>query len=89
MAQAKAAHLAQHAYESARNSFGYYPYYQPLISYAAAPIITYHGFSLGAPLGPDGRVVDTPEVAQAKAAHLAEHAKVTYSFISMELTCDF
>lgn len=28
-----------------------------------------------APLGPDGRVIDTPEVAQAKAAHLAAHAQ--------------
>lgn len=30
-----------------------------------------YGPSHGAPLGPDGRVIDTPEVAQAKAAHLA------------------
>ncbi|XP_015174388.1 PREDICTED: cuticle protein 18.7-like [Polistes dominula] len=30
-----------------------------------------------APLSPDGRVVDTPEVAQAKAAHLAAHARTT------------
>lgn len=28
-----------------------------------------------APLGPDGRVIETPEVAQAKAAHLAAHAQ--------------
>lgn len=28
----------------------------------------------GAPLGPDGRVVDTPEVAVAKAAHAAAQA---------------
>ncbi|XP_046480850.1 cuticle protein 18.7-like [Neodiprion pinetum] len=27
----------------------------------------------GAPIGPDGRVVDTPEVAVAKAAHTAAH----------------
>lgn len=32
-------------------------------------------FGYGAPLGPDGRVVDTPEVAAAKAAHLAAHAQ--------------
>ncbi|KAL2719099.1 PHD finger protein rhinoceros-like [Vespula squamosa] len=30
-----------------------------------------------APLSPDGRVIDTPEVAQAKAAHLAAHAQTT------------
>lgn len=28
------------------------------------------GYAAPAPLGPDGRVVDTPEVAQLKAAHL-------------------
>ena len=28
-----------------------------------------------APLGPDGRVVDTPEVAQLKAAHLSALAE--------------
>ncbi|KAK2587548.1 hypothetical protein KPH14_003681 [Odynerus spinipes] len=30
-----------------------------------------------APLSPDGRVVDTAEVAQAKAVHLAAHARAT------------
>ncbi|XP_047361827.1 uncharacterized protein LOC124953869 [Vespa velutina] len=30
-----------------------------------------------APLSPDGRVLDTPEVAKAKAAHLAAHARTT------------
>ncbi|XP_043274878.1 pupal cuticle protein-like [Venturia canescens] len=29
------------------------------------------GYGGAAPLGPDGRVVDTPEVAQLKSAHLA------------------
>ncbi|KAJ8687670.1 hypothetical protein QAD02_023464 [Eretmocerus hayati] len=28
----------------------------------------------GAPIGPDGRVVDTPEVLHAKAQHAAAHA---------------
>ncbi|XP_033223332.1 cuticle protein 18.7-like [Belonocnema kinseyi] len=74
VAYAKAHHLAAHAYESARNTLGYPYAYQP-ISYAAAPFIAYPTYSLGAPLGPDGRVIDTPEVAQAKAAHLIEHAK--------------
>lgn len=66
MAQAKAAHLATQAYEAARNTLGYAP---ALAIYA--PAITY-----GAPIGADGRVIDTPEVAQAKAAHLAAHAQV-------------
>ncbi|KAM0733816.1 hypothetical protein ACS0PU_012181 [Formica fusca] len=65
VAQAKAAHLATQAYEAARNTLGYAP---ALAIYA--PAITY-----GAPIGADGRVVDTPEVAQAKAAHLAAHAQ--------------
>jgi len=30
----------------------------------------YRPHASSAPLGPDGRVVDTPEVAQLKAAHL-------------------
>ena len=30
-----------------------------------------------APLGPDGRVIDTPEVAQLKAAHLSALAEAT------------
>ncbi|XP_057319680.1 cuticle protein 2-like isoform X1 [Microplitis mediator] len=38
-----------------------------------------HGFAHGAaaPLGPDGRVVDTPEVAATKAAHLAALAEAS------------
>ncbi|XP_071632209.1 uncharacterized protein [Temnothorax longispinosus] len=70
VAQAKAAHLATQAYEAARNTLGYG--YVPAIYAPAiyAPAITY-----GAPIGADGRVVDTPEVAQAKAAHLAAHAQ--------------
>lgn len=66
VAQAKAAHLATQAYEAVRNTLGYAP---ALAIYA--PAITY-----GAPIGTDGRVIDTPEVAQAKAAHLAAHAQV-------------
>lgn len=34
-----------------------------------------YGHAPPAPLGPDGRVVDTPEVAQLKAAHLAALAE--------------
>lgn len=38
-----------------------------------------HGYAHGAaaPLGPDGRVVDTPEVAATKAAHLAALAEAS------------
>ncbi|KAL0126752.1 hypothetical protein PUN28_005249 [Cardiocondyla obscurior] len=70
VARAKAVHLATQAYEAARNTLGYK--YLPSIYAPAvyAPAITY-----GAPIGTDGRVIDTPEVAQAKAAHLAAHAQ--------------
>lgn len=44
----------------------------------AAPAVAWAGHGAwahgAAPLGPDGRVVDTPEVAHAKAAHLAAKA---------------
>lgn len=69
MAQAKAAHLAIQAYEAIRNTLGYR--YVPTLAHVYAPAVTY-----GAPIGTDGRVIDTPEVAQAKAAHLAAHAQV-------------
>ncbi|KAG7212362.1 hypothetical protein KM043_012683 [Ampulex compressa] len=68
VAHAKATHLATQAYEAARNTLGYA--YVPALAHVYAPAITY-----GAPIGPDGRVVDTPEVAHAKAAHLAAHAQ--------------
>jgi len=75
VARAKAAHLATQAYEAARNTLGYG--YVPAAALAVyAPAITY-----GAPIGADGQVVDTPEVAQAKAAHLAAHAQVQYSHL--------
>lgn len=81
VAHAKAAHLAAHAKESARNSYGYG--YAPAIGYSDdsshfqhihAPLILYHGPP--APLAHDGRVIDTPEVAHAKIAHLTAHAQV-------------
>lgn len=43
------------------------------LAYATSPLYAY-GY---APLGLDGKVIDTPEVAQAKAAHLAAHAQAT------------
>lgn len=80
---AKAAHFARYNYEAARNSLGYpgqyYAGYPGAPLYYSAPAPYYYGAPLAyapAPLGPDGRVVDTYEVAQAKAAHFAAHAKV-------------
>ncbi|XP_046742501.1 uncharacterized protein LOC124409125 [Diprion similis] len=79
VAHAKAAHFAAHAdaaaqahyaaphggYEQGPSSYGAHEY--------AAPLAAYHGPP--APLGHDGRVVDTPEVAHAKAAHLVTLAE--------------
>ncbi|XP_077288021.1 uncharacterized protein LOC143912603 [Arctopsyche grandis] len=47
------------------NAYAYSPYYSPY----------YHGgyYGYGAPLAPNGQVLDTPEVAQAKAAHFAAY----------------
>lgn len=39
----------------------------------ASPYYAY-GYPYTAPIGADGNVVDTPEVAAAKAAHFAAHA---------------
>ncbi|XP_053595163.1 cuticle protein 38-like [Microplitis demolitor] len=87
VAHAKAAHLATHAHEAARNGYGYGGYaghsgyaYAPAVAHSSyphvshiyVPTIAHHGPP--APLGHDGRVIDTPEVAHAKAAHLAAHA---------------
>nr|XP_034185211.1 pupal cuticle protein-like [Osmia lignaria] len=74
VAHAKAAHLAAHAIEAAKaSSLGYSDYpdgkYEEYVSPAQN---VYHGPP--APLAHDGRVIDTPEVAHAKAAHLAAHA---------------
>lgn len=70
VAQAKAAHLATQAYEAARNTFGYA--HVPALIHVYTPVS-------GAPLGADGNVIDTPEVAEAKAAHLTAHALVIAS----------
>ncbi|CAL7942022.1 unnamed protein product [Xylocopa violacea] len=68
VAQLKAAHLAALADANARAPKGPGPagaYPGPAGSYAP------HYSGPPAPLGPDGRVVDTPEVQQAKAAHFS------------------
>ncbi|XP_076634394.1 pupal cuticle protein-like [Colletes latitarsis] len=75
VAHAKAAHLATHAAEAAKtNSVGYSGDYSDDYgsSYFAQAQPAYHGPP--APLAHDGRVLDTPEVAHAKAAHFAAHA---------------
>lgn len=83
VAHAKQAHLAAYAAEAAKavHHAGYsgdgnyndrYAGYPADGSYNAGYQSGYHGSP--APLGHDGRVVDTPEVAHAKAAHLAAHA---------------
>lgn len=71
VAHARKAHLAAYAAEAAHHH-----------GYHADDGHGYHGAYHGgayhgplAPLGHDGRVVDTPEVAHAKAAHLAAHAE--------------
>lgn len=61
---------SRHFTEAAKK-LGLYPY--GALALASSPYA--YGFDYGAPLGPDGRVVDTPEVAEAKAAHLAAHAQ--------------
>ncbi|XP_046668588.1 cuticle protein 2-like [Homalodisca vitripennis] len=76
VAAAKAAHFAEYnraaaaagapgyAYPYAAYPYSYgYPYAYPYSTYAA-PVVT-----------PEGYLADTPEVAAAKAAHFAEHAK--------------
>lgn len=73
VAAAKAAHLSEHIATAARDAAlsvhepaAIYPTYSPyLSSYYAAPVVN-----------ADGHLADTPEVAHAKAAHLAEYAAV-------------
>ncbi|XP_046742502.1 uncharacterized protein LOC124409126 [Diprion similis] len=87
VAQAKAAHLAAHAAAAARASRRHQIYdqgpvydyneepnaYEAAAAYSAPHSQSYHGPP--APLAHDGRVVDTPEVAHARATHLAAHAR--------------
>ncbi|KAF3420331.1 hypothetical protein E2986_11313, partial [Frieseomelitta varia] len=92
VAHAKAAHLAAHAAEAAKATpYGYGDYsdvgkYEDYSgSYVATAHNLYHGPP--APLAHDGRVLETPEVAHAKAAHLAAHAeqisKLAQIFVSV------
>ncbi|XP_013145176.1 PREDICTED: pupal cuticle protein [Papilio polytes] len=79
VAHAKAAHYAAHAQASTSHGA-----WAPAAGYLGAPAYAagaHYGapgaglFKYGpAPLAHDGRVVDTPEVAHLKAAHIAAHA---------------
>lgn len=85
VAHAKKAHFAAYAEEAAKAHYtsgypadgsydgGHYAVYPAAGGYAGGYHGKYHGSP--APLGHDGRVVDTPEVAHAKAAHLSAHAE--------------
>ncbi|KAG7212368.1 hypothetical protein KM043_012688 [Ampulex compressa] len=82
VAQARAAHLALHAEAVARlrNLQNQYEVYERDNASEMAPMTRTMmqqrpSQRTIAPLGNDGRVVDTPEVAEAKAAHLAAHAR--------------
>ncbi|XP_011495877.1 PREDICTED: cuticle protein 18.7-like [Ceratosolen solmsi marchali] len=78
VAAAKAAHFAQYNYEAVRNTLGYvpYPHYYQLSS--QEPLVYNVPVAYGpAPIGADGRVLDTPEVIAAKVAHFAAHAKAS------------
>lgn len=77
VAVAKAEHAAAHlnerlklADEAARSSGGLQAVVKQSSLVVAAPGVLVPG----APIGQDGRVVDTPEVAVAKAAHAAAQA---------------
>ncbi|XP_060830401.1 cuticle protein 2-like [Bombus pascuorum] len=73
VAQLKAAHLAALADANARAPKGpgvAGPYPGPAGSYAPGGYAPHYS-GPPAPLGPDGRVVDTPEVQQAKAVHFS------------------
>ncbi|XP_066603856.1 cuticle protein 18.7-like [Prorops nasuta] len=85
VARAKAAHLAEHARIAARTNGNYnynmhddkqsgFVYVTPVrFAYSHITPFVYRGPA--APLGPDGRVVDTPEVSRAREAHLQAHAR--------------
>lgn len=60
----------QEAAKSAGHGYG-------ALTYSYSPVYAY-GYASAAPLGHDGRVIDTPEVAHAKAAHLAAHAAASH-----------
>ncbi|XP_036148392.1 uncharacterized protein LOC105828751 [Monomorium pharaonis] len=88
VAHAKAAHLAAVAEAAARVPHGVVPYaenqdYHGYVKPVSVGHQMYHsGYGYHgppAPLDHDGRVIDTPEVARAKAAHLAAYNHIASS----------
>ncbi|XP_076634392.1 uncharacterized protein LOC143348262 [Colletes latitarsis] len=84
VAAAKEAHMAAHARAASKASEFYelnvfdgrrnFLYLTPVrVTYKHTPSMVYRGAL--APLGPDGRVVDTPEVMRAREAHMKAHAR--------------
>lgn len=83
VAVAKAEHAAAHlnerlklADEAVRSSSAGL---QAIVKQSSLVVATPNILVPGAPLGPDGRVVDTPEVAVAKAAHAAAQANERFN----------
>ena len=79
VAHAKAVHLAALARAAAEAPLDHDYHAVHNDVWSEQPIAYGHNSPKGykgplAPLAPDGRVIDTPEVAQAKAAHLRAHA---------------
>ena len=76
---AKAEHAAAHINErinlanEALKSADLIAYTSPVLATRVEPLAIAAKIVPPAPLGPDGRVVDTPEVALAKAEHVAAH----------------
>ncbi|XP_068985447.1 uncharacterized protein [Bombus flavifrons] len=84
MTEAKIPHVATHARAASKASEFYefdvfdgrknLVYLAPIgLTYKHTPTIGYRGPL--APLGPDGRVIDTPEVMRAREAHMKAHAR--------------
>lgn len=79
VARAKAAHLATHNYVA--SSSAPVAHTEDHSRIYDAPVYSrgsYHGSV--APLSHDGRVINTPEVAQAKQAHLAAYAAALHGY---------
>lgn len=83
VAHLKAAHLEAYAKAAARAGYGGYGGGEEGGDDGHHPHVIYqspgHYKGPPAPLGKDGRVVDTPEVAHAKLAFLAAHSKALHS----------
>lgn len=90
VAAAKAKHLAIRARIEAGSAVPEFDAYGHENLLYLSPIrivspIVYRGTS--APLGPDGQVVDTPEVAVARAAHLKAHARAVALTTGYDIYC--